>query len=511
MMYCNTMLGRKLKTSWDINDPNILKEHQSITNGYIRTRFPPEPNGYLHLGHIKSIYMNFEEAFNIINTTKKYVIFRYDDTNPVSENSIFVNSQKENLEWLGYTPDLITNTSDYFDQLYTYAIKLIELNLAYVCFENDPNVVSKYRNTTIEENLKYFNAMKTGMYKEKEACLRLKIDTDIINPNLFDIVAYRILYHKHHKIGNKWCIYPTYDYSHCIVDSIEHIDYSICTLEFETRRELYYWILDKLNMYKPKVYEFAKLELKDAILSKRNIKELVNNKTVDSWDDPRLLTIEALKNRGISSNILVNFIKDIGITRNNSEIDIVRFNRFVSKSLNDICPRLFGVLEPILLILTNIPDDFTISVGERNIKFSNHIYIDKNSIKLGEDDKNFYGFMENRYVRLRYGPIIYVTKITENNVYAKVILTSNDSSDLVKIVNDDIITIKTKSIMHWVPYDAIKAKIIYYEFINNNNADVSKIIYENALIEKIIQGQFQLERIGYFHFANNIVHRIMSL
>ena len=309
---CDKLLGREIPSA--INTPELLEAHAKFTNGKVRTRFPPEPNGYLHIGHAKSMNMNFELAFEKLGipVESRQTVFRYDDTNPEAESTEYIQSLREDVDWLGWKPNPVTFTSDYFDILYEYAVELIKRDKAFVCHQSkaeieacreitkskisDPNFEgnpeSPWRNRPIEESLKEFDNMRKGKYAASEATLRMKMDMMSPNPNMWDQVAYRVKYISHPHAGDKWCIYPTYDYTHCIIDSIEHIDYSICTLEFETRRESYFWVLEALDLYRPKVYEMSRLNISYTVLSKRKLLKLVNNGYMRGWDDPRMPTIK---------------------------------------------------------------------------------------------------------------------------------------------------------------------------------------------------------------------------
>jgi glutaminyl-tRNA synthetase len=293
-------LARDLATA--LNTPELLKKHLEFTGGKVITRFPPEPNGYIHIGHAKSIRFNFTLAGEYGGLT----YLRYDDTNPEKETEEFINGIKNNLKWLGYEPWKITYASDNFEQIYNFAVQLIKKDKAYID-EQTPDEVheyrknckpSPYRNRPIEESLKMFDGMRRGLYEEGKVCLRLKIDPAHVNPTMRDPVAYRIRYTPHPHAGNKWCIYPLYDFTHCICDSLENITHSCCTLEFEIRRDLYYWILEQLEIYRPYVWEFSRLNISNSVISKRKLHYLVTKGHVNGWDDPRLLTLDGLRRRG---------------------------------------------------------------------------------------------------------------------------------------------------------------------------------------------------------------------
>ena len=293
-------IARDLESS--INPPEILKKHLEATGGKIYTRFPPEPNGYIHIGHAFAMRFNFLLASE--NGGETYL--RFDDTNPERESMEYIDSIKENVNWLGYKPFKITHASEYFDDLYKFAIQLIKQGDAYVCHQTKEEMSdyrsrgleSPWRNRTVEENLREFEAMRLGKYDEGKAMLRLKFDMKHPNTTMRDPVAYRIKYVPHPHIGSKWCIYPMYDYTHCINDSLENITYSCCTLEFEIRRELYYETLKRLNLYRPHVWEFSRLNVSNNVVSKRKLQALIFGKHVNGWDDPRLLTIFGLRRRG---------------------------------------------------------------------------------------------------------------------------------------------------------------------------------------------------------------------
>ena len=294
------LVARDLSTA--LNTPELLKKHLEFSGGKVLTRFPPEPNGYIHIGHAKSIRFNFTLASEYGGET----YLRYDDTNPEKENQEYIDSIRKNVEWLGYKPWKVTHSSDYFEDLYNFAVVLIKKGKAYVC-EQTPEEMkearnnllpSPYRNRPIEENLKMFEGMRMGLYEEGKVCLRLKIDYANNNPTLRDPPAYRIRYTPHPHSGNKWCIYPLYDFTHCICDSIENITHSCCTLEFEIRRDLYYWILEQLEIYRPYVWEFSRLNISNTVISKRKLLYLVNSGIVRGWDDPRLMTLDGLRRRG---------------------------------------------------------------------------------------------------------------------------------------------------------------------------------------------------------------------
>jgi glutaminyl-tRNA synthetase len=315
------IIGRDIEAAR--NSEEALKKHREATGGKIMTRFPPEPNGYLHIGHAKAMRFNFTFAKEQGGLT----YLRYDDTNPVKENQEFIDNIRNCVEWLGYKPFKITFASDYFQDLYDLACELIKKGKAYVDHSSKAEIKeqrqqmmnSPYRDRSVEENLRLFEHMRQGRFAENECCLRVKIDMKHVNPNMRDFVAYRIRYVPHPHAGDKWCIYPTYDYTHCINDSLENITHSLCTLEFENRRESYYWLLGALDLYKPMVWEYSRLNLTYTVLSKRKLEKLVNEKYVNGWEDPRMPTVLGFKRRGYTATMINNFAAEIGVSRKGND------------------------------------------------------------------------------------------------------------------------------------------------------------------------------------------------
>lgn len=366
--------ARKLEQDWDITTEAQDAEHKKINGPVVRTRFPPEPNGYLHIGHAKSMNMNFSLAFEKLGVPpeNRETVFRFDDTNPDAESTEFIDNIREDVQWMGWKPTKTTFASDLFPKLHALAVKLVEKGACYVCYQTSEEIevcrevakkhaqarsrglsqgdpewpegspLSPYRDTSPAENLRLFEDMRKGKMREGECCLRMKMDMTSSNMNLFDQVAYRIKYTPHPHTGPGWVIYPTYDFTHCIQDSLEHVDFSICTLEFETRRESYYWLLDALDLYKPMVYEMSRLNIEYVVLSKRKLIQLVTSGFVRGWDDPRMPTIKGLRRRGYTADALNRFCSDIGVTRNENLIEyvwlhsfrLVSFFRFILLSIN---------------------------------------------------------------------------------------------------------------------------------------------------------------------------------
>ena len=371
--------GRQL--DWAVNTEEQLKKHNEITKGRVITRFPPEPNGYLHIGHAKAMMQNF----GVADKFNGHCIMRFDDTNPEAEEQEYIDTILENLEALGHKPWKTTYSSDYFDDLYDLAVKLIKKDKAYVCHQTKEDIKrdrdeakktgilppSPFRNRSIEENLELFEKMRKGLCKENECTLRMKGDLSSPNPNMWDTVFYRIRYTPHPHTGDKWCIYPTYDYTHCIIDSLEDITYSMCTLEFEIRRESYFWLLYELDLYKPKVWEYSRLNITHNVLSKRRLRSLVMDNHVNGWDDPRLLTINGLRRRGFTGPIINNFIKSIGISRSATLVPMERLNIAARELLNTSATRVMAVVEPIKVIIDNFEDNFFEEYTQPNLPTDN--------------------------------------------------------------------------------------------------------------------------------------------
>ena len=387
----------------------------------VHTRFPPEPNGYLHIGHAKSICLNFGIA-------KKYngkCNLRFDDTNPLKEEVEYVESIIDDVKWLGFKWDgKPLYASDYFDKMFDYAVELIKQGNAYVCdLSSDevknqrgtltkPGIESPFRDRSVSENLDLFSRMRAGKFKDGEKTLRAKIDVQHSNLNMRDPVMYRILHAEHHRTGNTWCIYPMYDWAHGLEDSIENITHSICTLEFEDHRPLYDWYLNCLNAYHPQQIEFARLNLNYTIMSKRKLKRLVDEGHVDGWSDPRMPTITGLRRRGYTPESIKNFSDAIGVTKRDAIVDVAKLENSLREDLNKKAPRVMGVLEPIKVIITNYPDNEIEyldaknnpedeSTGKRKLAFSKEIFIDKNDF-MEDPPKKFFRLSPGKEVRLKF-------------------------------------------------------------------------------------------------------------
>eukprot|EP00906_Rhabdomonas_costata_P035366 RCo049685 len=516
-------VGRFLETA--VNPPELAAEHQRKTGGKPYFRFPPEPNGYLHIGHAKSMNLNFGSA------KKKggFCYLRYDDTNPEAESQEYIDAIEENVRWLGWKPDKITFSSDYFDQLYDFAVSLIKKGLAYVDHstsaelkqQRDNREASPYRDTPVDVNLRKFNDMKLGLYDEGEVILRLKMDYMHDNPNMRDVIAYRIKYHPHPHAKDKWCIYPTYDYTHCIIDSLEDITHSLCTLEFEIRRDSYYWLLWALDLYRPNVWEFSRLNIAGSVMSKRKINWLVRNGKVRGWDDPRLFTLAGLRRRGYTPEAINAFCDAVGVTRTHNVIDPKMLEHFQLADLDARAPRRFAVLRPLRVTLINLgegerrtvempnhPKDAT--MGSRTVVLTRVVFIEQTDFRE-EDDKKYYGLAPGKEVQLKYGP----------NIRA-VALTKDPSTGAVIGVDAEVDwekRSKVKGCLHWVsePEPGVaptRAEVRLYDnlftcesaatsddFASFLNPESELVL--QALVEPHLKGaqplaKFQFERLGYF-------------
>lgn len=505
-------------------------------NGRVHTRFPPEPNGYLHIGHAKSICLNFGLAIDYNGLCN----LRFDDTNPTKEEQEYVDSIKEDIRWLGFDwQEREYFASDYFEQLYEYAIKLIKKGKAYVDSLNaeqireyrgtptEPGKESPYRNRSIEENLTLFERMKKGEFSEGAHVLRAKIDMSSPNLNMRDPVMYRILHKAHHRTGNKWCIYPMYDWAHGQSDSIERITHSLCTLEFENHRPLYDWFIKELEIYAPQQIEFARLNLSYTIMSKRKLLALVEGKYVDGWDDPRMPTISGLRRRGYTPESIRNFSDRVGIAKRENTIDLSLLEFSVREDLNLRAKRVMAVLNPLKVIITNYPDDQTeeleainnpedISMGKRMIPFTKEIFIERDDFREVPPQK-FHRLSPGKEVRLRYAYIIRCDNVIKDSITGEIIElrctffpdTKSGSGTSSK---------KAKGTIHWVSANyAYNAEVRLYdrlfsvenpegeegkdftEFLNPNSLEILNNCKLEPSLKSALPGEkFQFERLGYF-------------
>ncbi len=500
----------------------------------ITTRFPPEPNGYLHIGHAKSITLNFglAEDFNGVCN------LRFDDTNPTKENITYVDSIKNDIKWLGWNPNSnLYFASDYFPQLYELAVTLIKSGKAYVDDLTqeqireyrgslvNPGKESPYRERKIEENLNLFKEMKDGKYEEGSKVLRAKIDMQSGNLNMRDPVLYRIIHAEHHRTKNKWCIYPMYDFAHGQSDSIEKVTHSICTLEFEDHRELYDWILDKLKIYHPKQIEFARLNLSYTVLSKRKLMKLVDENYVESWDDPRMPTLSGLRRRGYTANSIKTFCNKIGVAKRQNTIDISLLEHSLRDDLNKKSQRALAVLKPLKITIENYPEgqiEYVEAVnnpedpskGYRLVPFTKEIYIDHNDFML-DPPRKFNRLTLGSEVRLKYAYFITCNKIIHNPKTGEIdelICTYDPNSKGGKSPDGR----KVRGTIHWVSQsEAIKAEIRIFNplfltekpdespnfllDINPNSIEVLNNCYIEPNLSTTKPGDiFQFERLGYF-------------
>ncbi|KAI7895721.1 tRNA synthetases class I, catalytic domain-containing protein [Mucor mucedo] len=401
--------------------PELMEEHLKATGGKVVTRFPPEPNGYLHIGHAKAINVSFGYA----RAHKGVTYLRYDDTNPEAEEEKYFTSILETVKWLGFEPFKITYSSDYFQQLFDLAVKLIKKGLAYTCQctgeeinacrggkDHGERRACAHRERPMEETLDQFMKMKEGRYKEGEVTLRMKMDLENGNPQFWDLIAYRVLYTPHYRTHDQWCIYPTYDFTHCLVDSFENITHSLCTTEFRQSRESYYWLVDAVEVYKPVQWEYGRLNVTGTIMSKRKILKMVNNNYVSDWDDPRLYTLVGIRRRGVPPEAINNFVLELGVTTSQSTIEVQRFDTKTREYLDKTTPRLMAILDPIRVVLTNVADDYLEecvapnkprdpAMGEHTVPFTKVFYIDRSDFRE-EDSKGYYRLAPGKSVGLLF-------------------------------------------------------------------------------------------------------------
>ncbi|MEZ6085467.1 MAG: glutamine--tRNA ligase/YqeY domain fusion protein [Phycisphaerae bacterium] len=458
--------------------------------GRVQTRFPPEPNGYLHIGHAKSICLNFGLAQKYNGSFN----LRFDDTNPIKEEDEYVEAIENDIRWLGYDLDgKVLFASDYFEQFYDHAITLIKKGLAYVCDLSSeetreyrgtltaPGKDSPYRNRTVEENLDLFERMRAGEFPDGSKTLRAKIDMSSPNLNMRDPVMYRILHAHHHRSGDKWCIYPMYDWAHGLEDSIENVTHSICTLEFENHRPLYDWFLDQLGVFHSQQIEFARLNLGYTVMSKRKLLELVRDKHVRGWDDPRMPTIRGFKRRGYTPSSIRTFCERIGVARMNSRIDIAVLENCIREDLNKRAPRVMCVLDPLKVVIENYPEGQTEemdavnnpedeSAGSRKIPFSRELYIERSDF-MEDAPKKFFRLAPGREVRLRYAYFVTCTDVIKND--AGEVIELRCTYDPATRGGDSPDGRKVKGTIHWVSAaQAADVEVrLYDRLFNEENPD----------------------------------------
>jgi glutaminyl-tRNA synthetase len=504
-------------------------------NSPVQTRFPPEPNGYLHIGHAKSICLNFGLADEFGGKTN----LRFDDTNPEKEEQEYVDSIMQDVHWLGFEWDGLHYASDYFDQLYQWAIKLIGDGKAYVDDLSaeeirkyrgtltEPGKDSPHRNRSAAENLDRFERMRRGEFPDGSRVLRAKIDMASPNLNMRDPVLYRILHAEHHRTGDKWCIYPMYDFAHGQSDSIEHVTHSICTLEFEDHRPLYNWFIEQLGIFPSQQIEFDRLGLTYTLLSKRKLLQLVQGKHVTGWDDPRMPTLSGIRRRGYTPEAIRNFCAAIGVSKTNGTLELAMLEHFVREDLNKRAPRVMAVLRPLKVVIDNYPEGQVDEVeavnnpedesaGKRKVPFSKVLYIEQDDFRE-DPPKQYYRLSPGREVRLRYGYFITAKSVVKNNRGEVVeVHCTYDPATRGGNAPDGR---KVKATIHWVSAaHAIDAEVRIYdklftkedsnqvaegqEFTANLNPGSLEVIadakLEPSLDNAAIGGRYQFERLGYF-------------
>ena len=505
---------------------------------HVQTRFPPEPNGYLHIGHAKSICLNF----GIAQDYQGQCNLRFDDTNPEKEDIDYVNSIQQDVKWLGFDwSGDVRYSSDYFDRLYGFAVELIEKGLAYVDFLNAeqmreyrgtlkaPGKNSPYRDTTVEENLALFEKMRKGEFKEGECSLRAKIDMSSSFMCMRDPVIYRVKFAHHHQTGDKWCIYPMYDFTHCLSDAIEGITHSLCTLEFQDNRRLYDWVVDNVSIeVQPRQYEFSRLNLEYTVMSKRKLHTLVEENLVNGWDDPRMPTIAAFRRRGYTPASMREFAKRIGVTKMDNTVEMAVLEACIREDLNDNAPRAMAVLDPIKLVIENYtegekeiltvknhPNDD--ALGTREVPFGKELYIEAEDFKE-EANKKYKRLVIGKAVRLRGAYVVTATrcdKDADGNITT--VYCSYDANTLGKNPGDGT---KPKGVIHWVSAaDALDAEVRLYDRLFNvpNPAAAedfhsvlnpeSLTVLNSAKVEPALanaqpEQAYQFERQGYFCLDN---------
>ncbi|MFE8102870.1 glutamine--tRNA ligase [Brenneria goodwinii] len=511
----------------------IDEDLASGKHDHIQTRFPPEPNGYLHIGHAKSICLNFGIAQDYNGKCN----LRFDDTNPVKEDIEYVESIKRDVNWLGFSwSGDVRYSSDYFDQLHQYAIELIGKGLAYVD-ELTPEQIREYRGTlkapgknspyrdrSVQENLELFDKMRNGGFAEGTACLRAKIDMASSFIVMRDPVLYRIKFAEHHQTGNKWCIYPMYDFTHCISDALEGVTHSLCTLEFQDNRRLYDWVLDNITIpCHPRQYEFSRLNLEYAIMSKRKLNLLVTEKIVEGWDDPRMPTISGLRRRGYSAASIREFCHRIGVTKQDNNVEMAALESCVRDDLNENAPRAMAVLDPVKLVIENLPlghEEWVTmpnhpnkpEMGTRQVAFSREVYIDRADFRESAN-KQYKRLVLGKEVRLRNAYVIkaeHIDKDDQDNITT--IYCSYDPDTLSKDPADGR---KVKGVIHWVSVThGLPAEFRLYDrlfgvanpgaaddFLSTINPESLKVTHgfvEASLAQAEAEKAYQFEREGYF-------------
>ncbi|KNC84399.1 hypothetical protein SARC_03392 [Sphaeroforma arctica JP610] len=523
-------VGENYKTQGYVTTPHtmdLLKQHLKETGGKVVTRFPPEPNGILHIGHAKAMNLNFGYA----KANDGICYLRYDDTNPEAEEDRYFKGIRDMVEWLGHEPYKVTHSSDYFERLYDCAIELIKRDKAYVDHQTAEQIKaerggekgegerteSPYRNRPIAESLRIFEEMRQGLWAEGSAILRMKMDMKNGNPQMWDLIAYRIKFSHHVRTGNAWCIYPSYDFTHCLCDSFENISHSLCTMEFTQARVSYYWLCNALDIYCPVQWEYSRLNLTNTILSKRKVLKLIAEGYVNDWDDPRLHTLPALKRRGFTPKAINRLCDQVGITVNTTTIAMARLDGCVRDDLNVIAPRAMALLDPIKVTISNFKEDkkdavdvpnipFNESAGNHTLQFDKVLYIDRDDYRDAAD-KNYRRFAQDQSIGLKYrGVVLFCEDVTRNS--------ANEVTEITACYEELTKENKPKAFIHWV-CNPIPCEIRLYDillrddgdedgknFLKNVNSQ-SLIVKPNALVDPSVRDapvgtQYQFERVGYF-------------
>ncbi len=511
----------------------VVDDLQSNKHDSIITRFPPEPNGYLHIGHAKSIVLNFELADEFNGKTN----LRFDDTNPTKEDTEYVESIKEDIKWLGFNWDDLYFASDYFEEMYNRAVLLIKKELAFVCdlapeeireyrgSLKEPGKESPYRDRTVEENLDLFDRMRKGEFKDGEKVLRAKIDMSSPNINMRDPIIYRISHTAHHNTGDNWCVYPMYDFAHPLEDAIEGITHSICTLEFEDHRPLYDWVVEACEMEStPRQIEFARLNITNTVMSKRKLKALVDEGIVDGWDDPRMPTIAGLRRRGYTPEAIRNFCREIGVAKNDSTVDEQLLEHFIREDLSIKVPRTMGIIRPLKVVITNYPEDEVEmleiennqddpAMGKRMVPFSREIYIEEEDF-MEEPPKKYFRLFPGNEVRLKGAYFIKCNDFIKDEDGK--IVEVHCTYDKETKSGTGFTGRKVKGTIHWVDAkSSISAEFRLYEpLIKDEEIEENKTFLEcvNSNSLEVLQGyaeenmknvksgeRFQFFRHGYFN------------
>jgi glutaminyl-tRNA synthetase len=504
--------------------------------GQVVTRFPPEPNGYLHIGHAKAICLSFGIAQEFGGST----FLRFDDTNPLKENIEFMESMKTDISWLGFEWREIRNASDYFEQLYQFAEQLITAGKAYVDSLSAEEIReyrgtltsagknSPFRDRSVDDNLDMFRRMRAGEFKDGEHILRLKIDMASPNMNLRDPAIYRIRHVRHHQTGDQWCIYPLYDYTHCISDALEGITHSLCDLGFEAHRPLYDWVLDNIEVdCHPQQIEFSRLNLQYTVMSKRKLKQLVEDQLVSGWDDPRLPTIAGLRRRGYTPASIREFCRRIGVTKSDNNVELAMLQSVIRDDLEDKAPRVMGVLNPLKIVIENFPEDqvenLTVAnhpkieaLGTRTLPFTREVYIDRDDFRE-EANRKYKRLVTDGEVRLRYGYVIKAHQVIKDDTGQIIELRCTYDPETL---GENPVGRKVRGVIHWVSAQQNQPAEIrlfeplftvdfpdasdqdYRDLLNADSSTILQGFVEASLADATVEQRFQFEREGYFCIDN---------